>query len=340
MRLSQQLKNVINTIPGEIQMMRRTLFIGLFALLFFSINGFSYGEFSSEQTEVLKKQLITEWKSTISSLATTRAHAQFLADHDLPIKFPTKIGRLLNAEFIASLEPDGLYVSQSYIMALAKELVAGGVQSDELAHVLALKTVPIIGHEIRHAIDAQELKVNHAIEFLAGSYEDETSAYFDQVMIFSEVDQKYPLLWWFDSYRLPQIDPILVALRQAWQSEPQGLEKYVRSHPPLLSSILLEDRIKMRDRLIGYQDMINHSLVQMEKRKSELLAKPPENRTTEEKALLSKLQENMAGFRVNLEKLQKTIALVNDEPQFAQLKIYYHHKLKTIAGQWPGGNTP
>lgn len=270
-----------------------------------------------------EEALVQNWTKILETYRSTREHSAFLRKKGVAIRLVDHIETSLSGSFLASYESDGIQVSRPVLQEVAAELRARGSSEDELAEVIAVKTIDLIGHELRHAIDAAELKRNYGIQFPIGYLEDELSAYFDQAQIIEEAIAQNPVYDFIDIYKSEYLDSLHKELLQAWQSEGlAGLEGYINRWNPV-PSVLKADRLYLLSTLQGYRPPILTALERVRKREAEL-------RQGNDPDALREIVANRQALERNLSALNTVIPVVESAPLFEKLIVFSKSRLESL----------
>ncbi|MBI4051431.1 MAG: hypothetical protein HY400_02880 [Elusimicrobia bacterium] len=170
------------------------------------------------RSEDIKSQIVAEWSRLLSELPSTQEHASFLSSHGLTFTFSAKESSLAS---FAPWEPSIIKINGKILGEAIEALKSESVSSQKIAHIVAVKTLPLIAHEIRHAMTQDRLKT-HGI----GScmfLENEMISHTDEVGVIADMKKHKPILW--QSYSIPHIEDHYIKLEQAWNQP--GPEKFL-----------------------------------------------------------------------------------------------------------------
>lgn len=184
---------------------------------------------AADWTEGLKQ----EWSAALARSTAAAEHAAFLRERDPPIE----VGDFDQgdpAPLAANL--DGrIRVNRSELERMREALVRQGASPEDVPRLLALKTLPLIAHELRHFMNREAVAQAAGAAFELPLAEDEASAFADQARLLRELESSQPEL---ARHELPVDQSYRELLLDAKDGQ-EGLDRHVRKHykiPSLLAA--------------------------------------------------------------------------------------------------------
>ena len=125
-----------------------------------------------------------EWGALFEGLSSMKEHAEFLKQHPVLIRLEdeTKLGGAL-----AGITPEGILINRQEVERMRAQLVKQGVAEDKADKILQLKLLPVIAHEVRHAINCEEIFKRTGRRYFFPTKEDEISALDDGARVLREL---------------------------------------------------------------------------------------------------------------------------------------------------------
>lgn len=300
--------------------------IFIFVLSFFLFRITALAEAAPNDNASLYLQVTSHWNEILASYQTTKEHVRFLNEQKVQIIVIKDMENSLSGSLLASYEADGIHVNQLLIDEMAAGLKSRGISDEEIPEIIALKTVDLIGHELRHGIDSARLFKEYNIEFPIGYLEDELSGYVDQISIIAEVNRKNPLFVYDDIYSTPEVDGNRNELLAAFEDGQTGIEKYIHRYNTV-PSVLSIDRIYFIKTLKDYLDLNARGLAKVHDR---IKALKLVNKTADVIEELRKLDKVKASYERNNEFLYKAISVLENEENYNKLLLATEVRMKEV----------
>ncbi|MEM6730398.1 MAG: hypothetical protein AAF658_02515, partial [Myxococcota bacterium] len=131
------------------------------------------------------------WGDEIARAQTTEAHAAFLAAHALSFELSDRLQRGAHGLFHGGQ----IHIDARRLREDWSRLVRAGHSPAEATRLAALRALPVVVHEIRHAMIRVEQERRFGFAFAAASLEGEAIAHFDQARIAAELELEHPELF-------------------------------------------------------------------------------------------------------------------------------------------------
>lgn len=263
--------------------------------------------------------LVLEWKSAIGEYESTREHADFLKARDPLFRFASPGPELLPGEL--AVYRDGLIINRDYLNAAASQLEKQGVPLEVLPTVLALKTLHIISHEMRHGM-LHEIKTAKGISWRFSSIEEETIAFVDSVKVLRELEAKKPFL---RNFRLPGADGRTLA--EAASGGLAALGQWVSQHSETMS-ILSEPAKTWSSRLDEFAATEEENLA--------FIAKFKAMREDADRDLRGKIDDQLRRYHPAIVYQQRAqfyrdhAAVARDAVEFERVRDFYREQLAEL----------
>ncbi|MBI3505211.1 MAG: hypothetical protein HY059_10235 [Proteobacteria bacterium] len=172
----------------------------------------------------VRDSLTRAWAADLAALESTREHAAFLKERGVPIRIVYPAERRMAAGQFAEHDRGAVYVSGLLVDSAAGSLEYQDVPRGRVAAVLSRRTVQIVAHELRHAMNAAAVERRAGMAFRGALIEDEASAYLDQAKVRAEASRRWPDS---DFYYLPGISEQDEELAKAVRAGTAELERKV-----------------------------------------------------------------------------------------------------------------
>lgn len=271
-------------------------------------------------------QVTSHWNTLLASYQSTREHVRFFKEQNVGIIIIRDVENSLSGSILASYESDGIHINQLMIDEMATGLKNRGISDEEIPEIIALKTVDLIGHELRHGIDSIKLLNEYNIRFPIGYLEDEISGYVDQIYIIAEVNRKNPLFVFDDIYNTPEVDDNRKELLAAFEDGLSGIERYIKRYNTV-PSVLSIDRIYFIKTLKNYLELNARGLGKIHDRMQALQLVDKTEEVIEELRRLDKIRSN---YERSNEFLYVAISVLENEENYNKLLIFTKIRMNEV----------
>lgn len=174
--------------------------------------------------------------STLKRLEATREHARFVLRRRVELYITDSDAHMNPGAFASyNLQYKVMYMDKDRLMNGAMELKEMGFRTDEIGDILAWKTLPIIVHELTHAMTDARSEKNLGVRFLLTVLEDELICFFDELLALQELFGQRPVLW--HRGMILDIDRVHADMLLAWKKDEAALRRHVRRLYPHLPSL-------------------------------------------------------------------------------------------------------
>jgi len=180
-----------------------------------------------------EERTIAFWLLGLRELRSTREHAEYLERRPLPVRL---VGSdKLRAAFAARL-PGEIWVNWHELSRMRKKLLEQGVAPAEVDEFMAMKTLPAVVHELRHAMTAEQVLRSAGAPFDFPLVEDELLSYADQARVLEELRQTHPRV--AGAVTETSDETVQQGLMEAWPKGLASMRDFVRDAYPAVPSVL------------------------------------------------------------------------------------------------------
>lgn len=164
----------------------------------------------------------------LKRLPSTQAHWAYVARTKIPLRVSDDITRV-DDHMVASFDPvrRNIHIDEVRLIQEAEALTDQGVSSATVAEVLAWKSLPVVVHEIAHALNAEGASKAAGGAFLFRELEDEVVAFYDGLLALFDMIREKPELWRED--RILEIDKVEADYLREWLKGADDLEATVEA---------------------------------------------------------------------------------------------------------------
>ncbi len=145
--------------------------------------------------EAFEGAYLGEIVSALGALDSTREHLEFVKSDGLDLRIVAPEAENLGGFGSYRKLSDEILINAELIEEGRRELAESGFSPAEVAEILAWKTLPVIAHEIRHAMLDRRLKKRRGLTFDIPTVENEAIAYIDEAAVVLDAMKNRRGLW-------------------------------------------------------------------------------------------------------------------------------------------------
>jgi hypothetical protein len=283
----------------------------------------------AQEDPVFRKAFYAECIKALGELDATQEQLAFVRKHAIDLEISTSTLKIPEDAL-------GLYRDADKKMYLNEEMIAQGrrelgfraaMEETDIPRILAWKVLPVLGHEIRHAITHEKIRRQLGFSFDSPSLEDEMISFVDTVRVLQEAIAKHPEYW--SQRMILGIDGSNGDLLAAWRRNPTALKELVAPLYPEVPSVLA----------MSHEELladIDERLRQCRKRRaavqedqdSILAIKSPTERASEQRQLDDTGADRIT--KVDLEQTERLRRVMTDPDKFKKLKAFFKSQLQAL----------
>jgi len=283
----------------------------------------------AQEDAAFRKAFYAECIAALGELDATQEQLAFVRKHNIDLEIsssPLKI-----PEDALGLYRDSdkkMYLNATMIAQGRRELGFRAAMDDaDIPRILAWKVLPVLGHEIRHAITHEKIRRQLGFSFDSSSLEDEMISFVDTVRVLREAIGKHPDYW--SQRMILTIDGSDGALLAAWRKNPTALKELVAPLYPEVPSVLA---LSHKELLAAVDDELKKSRKRRadveDDQKSILEIKDPEERAEEQRKLDDTGAEPLT--KDDLERTERLRRVMTDPANYTKLKGFFKAQIRAL----------